>query len=46
MKLNRNYLWDTSEINWDKIKLAFNNNEIKLPNLIMIKMQDKSESEE
>ena len=41
IKLNRNYLWDTSEINWDKIKLAFNSNEIKLPKLVMIKMQDK-----
>ena len=37
----RNYLWDTLEINWDKIKLAFNSNEIKLPKLVMIKMQDK-----
>ena len=41
IKLNRNYLWDTLEINWDKIKLAFNSNEIKLPKIIMIKMQDK-----
>ena len=24
IKLNRNYLWDTLEINWDKIKLSFN----------------------
>ena len=40
-KLNRNYLWDTLEINWDKIKLAFNSNEIKLPKLVTIKMQDK-----
>ena len=41
IKLNRKYLWDTLEINWDKIKLAFNSNEIKLPNIITIKMQDK-----
>ena len=41
IKLNRNYLWDTLEINWDKIKLVFNSNEIKLPKLVMIKMQDK-----
>ena len=41
IKLNRNYLWDTLEIIWDKIKLAFNSNEIKLPKLVMIKMQDK-----
>ena len=31
IKLNKNYLWDTLEINWDKIKLSFNNNEIELP---------------
>ena len=34
-------MWDTLEINWDKIKLLFNSNEIELPQLVMIKMQDK-----
>ena len=29
IKLNKNYLWDTLEINWDKIKLSFNSNEIE-----------------
>ena len=38
IKLNKNYLWDTLEINWDKFKLSFNVNEIKLPQLVMIKM--------
>ena len=37
----KNYLWDTLEINWDKIKLSFNSNEINLPQLVTIKMQDK-----
>ena len=41
IKLNRNYLWDTLEINWDKIQLAFNSNEIKLPKLVTITIQDK-----
>ena len=41
IKLNKNYLWDTLEINWDKIKLSFNSNEIKVPPLASIKMQDK-----
>ena len=41
IRLNKNYLWDTLEINWDKIKQAFNSNEIKLPKLVMIKIQDK-----
>ena len=37
----KNCLWDTLEINWDKIKLSFNSNEIKLSQLVMIEMQDK-----
>ena len=41
IKLNKNYLWDTLEINWDKIQLTFNDSEIKLPQLVTIKMQDK-----
>ena len=41
IRLNKNYLWDTLEINWDKIKLSFNSNEIELPQLVTIKMQDK-----
>ena len=41
IKLNKNYLWNTLEINWDKIKLSFNSNEIKLPKLVTIKIQDK-----
>ena len=38
IKLNRNYLWDTLEINWNGINLSFNGNEIDLPKIIMIKM--------
>ena len=41
IKLNKNYLWDTLEINWNKIKLSLNSNEIELPKIIIIKMQDK-----
>ena len=41
IRLNKNYLWDTLEINWNKIKLSFNSNEIELPQLVTIKMQDK-----
>ena len=41
IKLNKNYLWDTLEINWNKIKLTFNDSEIKLPWLVTIKMRDK-----
>ena len=38
IKLNKNYLSDTLEINWDKIQLTFNDSEIKLPWLVTIKM--------
>ena len=41
IKLIKNYLWDTLEINRNGIKLSFNGNEIDLPKIIMIKMQDK-----
>ena len=41
IKLNKNYLWDTLEINWNGINLSFNGNEINLPKIITIKMQDK-----
>ena len=41
IKLNKNYLWDILEINWNRIKLSFNGNEIDLPKIIMIKMRDK-----
>ena len=38
IKLNRNYLWDTLERNWNKIILTFNDNKIDLPKIITIKM--------
>ena len=41
IKLNKNNLWDTLEINWNKMKLTFNDSEIKIPWLVTIKMQDK-----
>ena len=41
IKLNKNYLWDTLEINWNGIKLSFNGNEIDLPEIITVNMQDK-----
>ena len=41
IKLNRNYLWDTLEINWDKITITFNDNKIDLPKIVATKIQDK-----
>ena len=40
IKLNRNYLWDTLEINWNKIIITFND-KIDLAKIVTIKMQDK-----
>ena len=41
VRLNKNYLWDTLEINWDTIKLSFNSNKIELLRLVTIKIRDK-----
>ena len=41
IKLNKNYLWDTLEINWNKITVMFNDNKIDLPKIVEIKIQDK-----
>ena len=40
VKLNRNYLWNMLEINWNKITLTFND-KLNLPKVVTIKMQDK-----
>ena len=41
IKLNRNYLWNTLEINWNKITITFNDNKIDLPKIVRIKIRDK-----
>ena len=41
IKLNRNYLWDTLEINWDRVTITFDENKIDLPKIVAIKMPDK-----
>ena len=41
IKLNRDYLWDMLEINWNINILTFNDNKIDLPIIITMKMQDK-----
>ena len=41
IKLNRNYLWDTLQIDWNKITITFNDNKIDLPKIAAIKIQDK-----
>ena len=38
IKLNRNYLWDTLEINWNKITIIFNDNKTDLLKIVTIKI--------
>ena len=41
IKLNKNYLWDTLEIDWKEVTVTFNGNKIDLPRIVVIKPQDK-----
>ena len=43
IKLNKNYLWDTLEIDWKEVTVTFNGNKIDLPRVVIIKLQDKFE---
>ena len=36
IKLNKNYLWDTLEIDWKKVTLTFNGNKIDLTKVVII----------
>ena len=38
VKLTRNYLWDTLEIDWNKVTVTFNDNKMKLPKIVAIKI--------
>ena len=41
IKLNKNYLGDTLEIDWKEVTVTFNGNKIDLPKIVVIKLQDK-----
>ena len=41
IKLNKNYIWDTLEIDWKEVTVTFNDNKISLPRVVAIKLQDK-----
>ena len=38
IKLNKNYLWDTVEIDWREVTMTFNYNKINLPKVVVIKL--------
>ena len=41
IKLNKNYLKDTLEIEWKEVTVTFNGNKIDLPRIVIIKLHDK-----
>ena len=41
IKLNKNYMMDTLEIDWKEVTVTFNDNKINLPRVVTIKLQDK-----
>ena len=40
IKLNKNYLWNTLESDWNGVTVTFNNNKIELPKIVAIKIWD------
>ena len=42
IKLNKNYIWDTLEMDWKEVSVTFNDNKINLPIVVTIKFQDKT----
>ena len=41
IKLNKNYLWDTLEIDWTEVTVTFNDDKTELPKIVAIKIWDK-----
>ena len=41
IKLNKNYIWDTLEIDWKEVTVAFNDNKINIPRVVTSKLLDK-----
>ena len=41
IKLIKNYLWDTLEIDWKEVTVTFNGDMIDLPGVVIIKLQEK-----
>ena len=41
IKLNKNYPWDTLEIDWNGVTVTFNDNKVDLPKIVAIKICDK-----
>ena len=39
IKLDKNYLWDTIEIDWKEVTVTFNDDKINLPKVVVIKLR-------
>ena len=40
VKIKKNWIWDVLEIDWSDISITLNNNEIDLPNLVIIPFKE------
>ena len=41
IKLNKNYLWNTLEIDWKEVTVTFNDNKVNLPGKVVVRLHDK-----
>ena len=41
IKLSKNFLWDTLEIDWNEVTVTFDNNKKELPKIVAIKIGTK-----
>ena len=41
IQLNKNYLWDTMQIDWKEVTVTFNDGKINLPRIIVVRVHDK-----
>ena len=41
INLNKNFLWDTLEIDWKEVTVTFNDNKINLPRIVVVRLCDK-----
>ena len=41
VKLNKYYIWDVLEIDWNEVKVTFNRKVINLPKSVMVRLWDK-----
>ena len=41
VKLKKNWIWDVLEIDWSDVSITLNDNEIRLPRLVIIPFREK-----